>query len=86
MNLDFKEAYAKLDLNDKKNYLSNELILIGEIIKRIKNKLQIPYQDFTIKNYDLGNPLSESGALDFFYEDIYTIEKEVLDILTKINK
>ena len=86
MNKEFKEAYSKLDTNDKKNALSNELNIIGELINIIETKLQIPYRNVIIKNYDLAHPLDEDETLDFFYEDIYTIEREIINILTKINK
>ena len=86
MNEEFKEAYSKLDIDDKKNTLSNELNIIGELINIIETKLQIPNRNVIIKNYDLAHPLDEKDTLDFFYEDIYVIEREIINILTKINK
>ena len=86
MDQDFKNAFSKLDLEDKKNYLSNELNIIGELLNIIENTLQIPYRNVLIKNYDLAHPLEENQTLEFFYEDIYVIEREIINILVKINK
>lgn len=86
MDQEFKDAFSKLDLEDKKNYLSNELNIIGELLNIVENKLQIPYRNVLIKNYDLAHPLDENKTLEFFYEDIYVIEREVINILAKINK
>ena len=85
MDQEFKESFSKLDLEDKKNFLSNELIVIGELINMIEKQLKISYRQVVVKNYDLAHPLDENKTLDFFYEDIYVLEREVLNILSKIN-
>lgn len=87
MNEKFKNAFDKLDINEKRNQISNELLIIGEIIKNIENKYNIQ-SVLNIKNYDINkdNNLQESEMLSFLYEDIYSVERELITILTVVLK
>lgn len=85
MNDEFKKAYNDLDVNTKRDQLSNELIIISELIKRFEDENGIP-SVLTVKNYSPNNDqnLSESEMLNFIYEDVYNIQKELITIFSKI--
>ena len=76
-------AFSKLDLDDKKNKISDELLFIGELIKKIEYFYNIE-SNFEIKNYDINSKLDENEMLDFLYEDIFKIEKQLLTIITNL--
>ncbi len=80
ISFELKSAFKALDNEEKKNRISNELLAIGEIIKRIQliNNIE---SDFSVKNYDANNPLNREETLEFFYEDIVEIEKQLLKIM-----
>lgn len=82
MNEEFKNAFDKLSINEKRNQISNELLIIGELIKNIENKYNIK-SILNIKNYDTNknDELTEAEMLTFIYEDIYNIQKELITIL-----
>lgn len=86
MNNEFKEAYKNLSLNDKRNQLSNELMLIGELIKSMESSLEIP-SILNVKKYDSKNDydLSEDEMLEYIYEDVYNIQRELITLATAIN-
>ena len=81
MSQELKEAFDKLDINDKRNQLSNELIIIFELIKKFENAKGIkPITQ--VKNYNTINDknLSEDELLTFFYEDVYNIQQEIISL------
>lgn len=82
MDDDFKKAYSNLDVNNKRNELNNEMRFVFGIIKALRSALELDEGKSDIKNYDINvdNELTESQLLDFYYEDFYDIQKEVLDI------
>lgn len=85
MNSDMLEKFHELDVNDKRNQISNELMIIGELIKNYENKYGVqPLK--SIKNYDQVNDrdLDESAILTFFYEDIYNVEQELITLLNVV--
>ena len=84
----FKIAFNELSLENKRNEISNELMFIGELIKRIEVSLGINPSNININNYDSNthNKLSESEMLAVLYEDIYNIQKEIITIAGLINK
>lgn len=86
MSEEFKNAFDKLSINEKRNQISDELLIIGELIKNIENKYNIQ-SILNVKNYDTNknNELTETEMLSFIYEDIYNIQKELITILTAIN-
>lgn len=74
-------AYHNLDLNNKRKKLNNELIVIGEYLKHLKIFLGCD-SDIVIKDYSLieDKSLTEEEILTCVYDDIYKIEKEIIDI------
>ena len=86
MSEEFKNAFDKLSINEKINQISDELLIIGELIKNIENKYNIQ-SVLNVKNYDTNknNELTETEMLSFIYEDIYNIQKELITVFS-INK
>ena len=86
MSEEFKNAFDKLNINEKRNQISDELLIIGELIKNIENIYNIP-SVLNVKNYDTNrnNELKATEILTFIYEDIYNIQKELVTILAAIN-
>lgn len=86
MNEEFKNAYKNLTLNEKRNCLSDELMLISELIKKMEDTVGIQ-SALKVKNYDSqkDNNLSEDEMLDFIYEDVYNIQKELITIFTAVS-
>ena len=86
MSEEFKTAYNKLSLNDKRNQLSDELLMIEQLIKNIEKKYNIPSL-LSVKNYDTNKNelLTESEMLNFIYEDVYNIEKELITLLSVVD-
>lgn len=83
MKEEFKQAFSNLSLLEKRNQISNELILIGELIKTKENNLNLPSL-LKVKNYNslTDDSLTESEMLDFIYEDIYNIQKELITLFS----
>ena len=87
MSEEMKNAYKMLDINDKRNQLSDELLIIFELIKRFENTKGInPITQ--VKNYDTGNDknLNEDEILTFFYEDVYNIQQELITLLNAVER
>lgn len=87
MSEEMKNAYSMLDINDKRNQLSDELLIIFELIKRYENAKGInPVTQ--VKNYDTVNDknLSEDEMLSFFYEDVYNIQQELITLLNVVER
>lgn len=86
MTDEFKNAFKNLSLNEKRNQISNEMLVISELIKNYENILGISSM-LDVKNFDLVKDanLSEDEMLDFIYENIYNIQREIITILS-INK
>ena len=88
INKTFLDAYDNLTINDKRNELCNELIIISEYIKHIELCLNYHNDKFCIENYDIIDDKSqdESQTLTEFYEKVYLIERElelVIDLMHK---
>ncbi len=83
MSEEMKKAYTQLDINDKRNQLSDELLIIFELIKRYENAKGIN-PIIQIKNYDVAKDknLNEDEMLTFFYEDVYNIQQELITLLS----
>lgn len=77
--------FDKLDINTKRNQISDELIITHELIKKYEEKNGIT-PITKIKNYDTNNDnnLNEAEILTFFYEDIYNIQQELITLLSSI--
>lgn len=84
MTEEFKKAFSNLSIDEKRNQISNELIIISELIKLREESLKIP-SVLSVKDYVSNSNISESEMLDFLYEDIYNIQKELITIFS-INK
>lgn len=87
MSEEMKNAYMQLDINDKRNQLSDELLIIFELIKRYENAKGInPVTQ--VKNYDIVNDknLNEDEILTFFYEDVYNIQQELITLLNVVER
>lgn len=87
MSEEMKNAYMQLDINDKRNQLSDELLIIFELIKRYENAKGInPVTQ--VKNYDTvnGKNLTEDEILTFFYEDVYNIQQELITLLNVVER
>ncbi len=77
--------FDKLDINTKRNQISNELIIIYELIKKYEERKGITSVT-KIKNYDISidKDLNEAEMLTYFYEDIYNIQQELITLLSFI--
>lgn len=86
MTDEFKNAFKNLSINEKRNQISNEMLVISELIKNYENSVGIS-SILDVKNYDLVKDanLSENEMLDFIYENIYNIQREIITILS-VNK
>ena len=87
MSEEMKNAYMQLDINNKRNQLSDELLIIFELIKRYENAKGInPVTQ--VKNYDTKNDknLNEDEILTFFYEDVYNIQQELITLLNIVER
>ena len=85
MSEETKLAFDKLDINTKWNQISDELLIIYELIKKFENAKNInPITQ--VKNYDSikDSDLTESEILTFFYEDIYNIQQELISLLSSL--
>ena len=82
-----KKAYTQLDINDKRNQLSDELLIIFELIKRYENAKGIN-PIIQIKNYDVAKDknLNEDEMLTIFYEDVYNIQQELITLLSIVER
>lgn len=87
MSEEMKKAYMQLDINDKRNQLSDELLIIFELIKRYENAKGIN-PIIQIKNYDVAKDknLNEDEMLTFFYEDVYNIQQELITLLSIVER
>lgn len=85
MSEELKHAFDILDINTKRNQISDELLIIYELIKKFENIKNItPITN--VKNYDSSKDknLTESEILTFFYEDIYNIQQELISLLSSL--
>ena len=84
ISLKLKEAYDNLDLDDKRNKLSNELLVMEGILKNIQNRNGL-VSNFEVKNYESGSNMTEDEFLSFIYEDIFEFQKQLILLADKIN-
>lgn len=87
MSNEMLKAFDVLDVNTKRNQISNELLIIFELIKRYENNNGITPIS-SVKNYDSikDEILDESEMLTFFYEDIFNIQQELITLLSAVDK
>lgn len=79
MTEEFKKAFSNLSIDEKRNQISNELIIISELIKLKEESLKMP-SVLSVKDYVSNSNISESEMLDFLYENIYSIQQELITI------
>lgn len=82
MREEFIDSFSVLDINTKRNYISNELMIIYELIKEFERERGI--EPITmVKNYDTNRDamLTEGEMLTFLYEDVYNIQQELVSLL-----
>ena len=87
MNEEMKSAFRRLDINDKRNQLSNELLIMYELIKKFEIERGVnPITQ--VKNYNSINDrkLSEDEMLEFLYEDVYNLQQELITLLNIVSK
>ncbi len=84
MTEEFKKSFSNLSVDEKRNQISNELIIISELIKLKEESLKLP-SVLSVKDYASNSNMTESEMLDFLYEDIYNIQKELITVFS-INK
>ncbi|MBQ4262844.1 MAG: hypothetical protein IJB83_01190 [Bacilli bacterium] len=78
-------AYNKLDIVEKRNAMSNELMMIGQMLRTISHDLNME-SDLKVKNYDSSKEnITEDDTLTFLYEDVYNIKREILQIFNYIS-
>lgn len=87
MSNEMLKAFDVLDINTKRNQISNELLIIFELIKRYENNNGITPIS-SVKSYDSikDEILDESEMLTFFYEDIFNIQQELITLLSAVEK
>lgn len=76
-----KKAFSNLSVDEKRNQISNELIMISELIKLKEETLKLP-SVLSVKKYASNSNMTESEMLDFLYEDIYNIQKELITVFS----
>ena len=83
---DLIEKFAALDKEHKRNQLNIELQIIGELINKTEQVFNIPNL-LEVRNYDsnIHSNLSEDEMLEFLYEDVFNIERELITLLTFIS-
>lgn len=81
MTEEFKMAFSNLSIDEKRNQISNELLIIGELIKMKAISIKLP-PTLSVKDYVSNCNISETEMLDFLYEDIYNIQRELITIFS----
>lgn len=81
MNERLVKAFSELDVNNKRDKISRELMVIGDLLEKLELTLGVQ-NETDIYNY---NPLNNSDQkegefLTSIYQDIFNIEREVLTV------
>lgn len=87
MGTELLNSFDVLDINTKRNQISDELIIIHELIKKCEEMKNIT-PITKVKNYDTNNDknMTEAEMLTFLYEDIYNIQQELMTLLNSIER
>ena len=80
---EFKNDFSNLNTIEKRNQISNELLYIASLIKMKEEQLKLP-SILNVKNYDINKQpkITEDEMLEFLYEDIYSIKRELITLLS----
>ena len=83
----FKSSFSRLNTIEKRNQINNELLFIASLVKMKEEQLKLP-SILNVKNYDSNkqSKLTENDMLDFLYEDIYSIKRELITLLSVENR
>ena len=83
----FKSSFSRLNTIEKRNQINNELLFIASLIKMKEEQLKLQ-SILNVKNYDSNkqSKLTENDMLDFLYEDIYSIKRELITLLSVENR
>lgn len=83
----FKSSFSRLNTIEKRNQINNELLFIASLIKMKEEQLKL-LSILNVKNYDSNkqSKLTENDMLDFLYEDIYSIKRELITLLSVENR
>ena len=81
MNERLVKAFQTLDINNKRDKISRELMVIGDLLEKLELNLGVS-NETDIYNY---NPLNNSNQkegefLTSIYQDIFNIEREILNV------
>lgn len=81
MNEDFIDAFYQLDIPIKKDKLSRELLVVGEYLKDIENKLGF-VNEVDIYNFHpmKDKNMNDDEYLTSIYQDVFNIERELITI------
>lgn len=81
MNEELISSYMKLDTNNKRDKLNRELLVIGELLKKIEWDMGLD-NEVDIYNYNVSsdNKMSEDEFLVSTYQDVFNVERELLTI------
>lgn len=87
MSTELLNSFDVLDVNTKRNQISDELIIIHELIKKYEEMKNIT-PITKVKNYDTNNDrdMTEAEMLTFLYEDIYNIQQELITLLNSLER
>ena len=87
MSNELLNSFDVLDINTKRNQISDELIIIHELIKKYEEMKHIT-PITKVKNYDTNSDsdMTEAEMLTFLYEDIYNIQQELITLLNSLER
>lgn len=82
MSEELIQSYENLDTNNKRDKLSRELLVIGELLSEIEWDMGLD-NVVDIYNYDVSNDknMSEDDFLVSIYQDVFNVERELLTIV-----
>lgn len=88
MTEEMMKLYKELNINEKRNELSDLLIKIDQLLNQILLNQNINLDGFkSVKNYDSTKQAieKEENMLLFFYDDIWNLKTKILAILANDN-
>ena len=84
MSEELLNSFDVLDINTKRKQINDELIIIYELIRKYEDFRSIVPITNSIKRYT-DFSLTESESLTFLYENVYSIEQELIKLLSREN-
>ena len=82
MSTELLNSFDILNIDEKRNQISSELMTIYTLIKQVEAKYGVNPMT-SVKNYDIekDKDLTEAEMLTFLYEDIFNIEQELITLI-----